>query len=143
MLLAAAVFGALAAIFALIGVATPGWPSSDVSYRIQLFNCGGLCKYSYTAAGVLLIIAIVILVISSVIIILFLRKFISNPTDRMKGPLFFFLIIAGVFIVSSYSRAVDGVYYSYHLSVSAGIMTFFSAIFFTYWVGRNSVSPVA
>ncbi len=142
MLLAAAVCAALAAIFALIGVATPGWRSGSGS-EVQLFNCGTQCNYNSIAAGVLLIIAIVILVVSSLIIILFLRKFISNPTDRMKGPLLSSLLIAGIFIVSAYSRPVDGGYYSYHLSVTAGTMTFFSAIFFTYWVGRNSVSPLA
>jgi hypothetical protein len=142
MLLATAVLGTLATFFAIVGVGAPGWPrlsGSPVSSanRTSLLSSNNIS--GYTSAGVLLIIAIVILIIASLLTFMFLREFINDSSDRIKGLLLFFFVLAGIFIMSAYSRAVSIDFYSYHLSVVAGILNFISIIFFTYWLGRTSV----
>jgi hypothetical protein len=138
MLSATTILGALAALFAIIGVATPGWPYN----KNQLLGCGATCDYNYTAAGVLLIIAIVFLIIAGLLAVMFLQRYIASPADRIKALALALLVIAVIFIVSAYSCTLyrqNYNYYSYHLTVTAGILAFLSTIFFTYWIGRTSV----
>lgn len=136
MLLVTAVFGALAILFAIIGVATEGWPST----KTQLFRLGNVGGYNYTAAGVLLIIGIVFTAIAILLAILFLTQFISSSADRIKGLALALLVLAGIFIVAAYSRAVFTDFYSYHLAVTSGTLVFVSTIFFTYWIGHTSIT---
>jgi hypothetical protein len=141
MLSATIILGALAALFAIIGVATPGWPFSNN----PLFGCGARCSYNSTAAGVLLIIAIVFLVAAGLLTVMFLQKYIASTADRIKAVTLALLVIAVIFIVSAYSCALyngNANFYSYHLTVTAGILAFLSTMFFTYWLGRVSV-PVS
>jgi len=136
MLLATVIFGTVATFFAIIGVASSGWPPN----KVALFNWNNRNGFNYASAGVLLVIAIVILIIAILFTILFQREFIKEPSERIKGLLLACFVLAGIFMIAGYSRAVLIGFYSYHLSVIAGILTFFSAIFFTYWLGRTSVA---
>jgi membrane protease YdiL (CAAX protease family) len=135
MLLATAVLGALAILFAIIGVATRAWPIGTIA----LFNCGNQCDYRHTAAGVLLIIAIVALAIASILTIMFLRRLISHFSDRIKAFVLSLIVLSGILIVTAYSITLPNAYYSYHLAVTAGILVFLSAISFTYFCGHTSV----
>lgn len=137
MLLATIVSAALALLFAIIGVATPGWPSTNT----RLFDCSG-CPYNSTAIGVLLIIAIIFLFIAGVVAILFLQRILQRSLDLIKLLVLVLLLISGIFIVAAYSTVfhIKGTnVYSYHLAVTAGVLTFLSALFFSYFMGRTSV----
>jgi len=136
MLLAAAVLGTLATLFAIIGVATRAWTGSNIG----LFNLVSNSERNFTAAGVLLIIAIVILAIAILFTVMFLKRLINKSSDKIKFLVLALFILAVIFIVSAYSRAVAISLYSYHLTVTAGALAFLSTIFFTYWLGRASVT---
>ena len=136
-LLATIVLAGLALFFAIIGVATPGWVDKS-----RLFNCGESCPNNNISAGALLIIAIIFLFVCVLVAVMILQRFIDSSADLIKFLLLFLLLISGIFIVAAYSSVFllkDSNNYSYHLSVTAGVLTFVSALFFSYYVGRTSV----
>ncbi|CAF1127760.1 unnamed protein product [Adineta steineri] len=136
-LLISIVLAAVGILFTIIGVATPGWAGS-----INLFRCGSRCPLNYTAAGVLLLLAILFLVIAIVFTLMFWRGMISNSSDIIKNIVLFLFLLAAIFITVAYSRAMPSGLYSYHIAVTAGNLVFLSALAFTYWLGRTSVTYV-
>ena len=138
MLSATIILAALAILFAIIGVATPGWPFGNFS----LLTCGINCSYDVKAAGALLIIAIIFLFIAGLLAIMFLQRYVQNTNDKIKVATLALLVISVIFIVAAYSCPLykqSASYYSYHLAVTAGILASLSTMFFTYWLGRRSV----
>lgn len=136
MLLIAACFGAVAALFTIIGVSAPGWNSSG---NLALFKCRGNCS-AYTAAGVLLIIAIVFLAMAIALTVMVARRIIAHPTAPLKSIILSLFILAAIVIVVAYSRAL--VYaqgYSYQLTAIASIFTFVSSLIVSYWIGRTHI----
>ncbi|UJR27082.1 hypothetical protein I4U23_008384 [Adineta vaga] len=131
-LLLSSILAGIATILTIIGVSTNGWPGRQQLFAYHTSNL--------TAAGVLLIISIFFLAISIVFMLMFWRGMISNASDKVKSVVLVFLIIASIFIVIAYSRPASKEFFSYHLSVSGGILAFLSAIIFTYWLGRTSVT---
>lgn len=130
-LLVSLVLGALALLFTIIGTAIPYW--------------GGVGVFNFnTGTGALLIIAIVLLMVAVVFTAMFWRGIISNASDMIKYVVLALFIISGIFIVAAYSQAVPYsiLVYSYHLTVTAGILTFLSLMCFSFWAGRTSV-PIA
>jgi hypothetical protein len=126
-LLTAAVFGCFAILFTIIGVATPGWGGR------QLLNCGSNCATgSPTGAGILLMIAIVALMIAVIFTLLFARQLFAN-SELIKGIVLALFVFAAIFIIVAYS-SVDHKTYGYRLTVTASILSFLSAIVFTYWL---------
>jgi len=138
MLLGSGIFAALAALFSIIAVATPGWSGCHTG----IFSCG---KY-YTATGALLIISIIMLTIIFLCIAMFFRGILSNTADKIKIVVVLLLFLSGIFIVSGYSSPLhDGEVsriYSYHLAVAAGIFTYISTILFTFYAGHTSVRNI-
>lgn len=136
-LLATIASAALALLFAIIGVAAPGWLGGA-----RLFNCGVSCPNNNIAAGVLLIIAIVFLFLSVVAAVILRLRYAENQADFIKFVVLFLLFIASIFIVAAYSSVylIKGYKnYSYHLSTTAGVLAFLSTLFFSYYMGRSSV----
>ena len=135
-LLIAAGLTALSLLFTIISVSAPGWGfASDGT----LFKCqsGSDCS-RLNGAGVLLIIAIIFLAISIVLLLILARGIISMPTNSLKSLLIVFLVLAAIFIVSGYSRALIALnVYSYQLAVAAAIFTFLSGMIVSYWAGRS------
>lgn len=138
MLLATIVCGIFAVFFAIIGVATDGWRNPFNDNKTQLFPWGNQLEHNYTATGILLIISIVMTAIATLCTIMFLLEFINNSANRIKAFVLFLFVLSGILIAAAYSRAVATRFYSYHMSVTAGTLTFLSMIFFTYWIGYNS-----
>ena len=139
MLLGSGIFAALAALFSIIAVATPGWSGCHTG----IFSCG---KY-YTATGALLIISIIMLTIIFLCIAMFFRGILSNTADKIKIVVVLVLFLSGIFIVSGYSsplhnKDVFSTIYSYHLAVAAGIFTYISTILFTFYAGHTSVRNI-
>jgi hypothetical protein len=131
MLLASAILGGLAIILTIIGVGAPGWNGQG------LFNCGSNCPTGSTGAGVLLIISILALTVAVAFAVLFLR--FGNPTETVKGVILGLFTFSAILIVIAYS-SVTHTTYSYYLTVTAGILSFLSAITFTYWLDRNDIT---
>ena len=134
MLLTTVFLTVFAAIFTIIGVATDSWPDSTGGLFVR-----GKTDRNYTAAGVLLILAILMLVPASVLVTGFFLRLINTTADRLKALILFLIFVAGIFIVTAYSRTIHNRWYSYHITVTAGALTFISTIFLTYWIGRTSV----
>ena len=123
---------AVATLLAIIGVSTDGWPGSK-----QLF------KYHWsdtTAAGVLLLISIVLLALAALFTVMFWRGIISNAADRMKSLILVFLISAAILITVAYVHPFHAKQFSLHLSVAASVLAFLSAVMFSFWLGRTSMT---
>ena len=130
-------FGCIALFFTILGVSTPGWGGD-----YTLFGCS-TCGGRAIAIGVLLIFVMFILMIAVSLIVLIARRRINNPSPLLRISVLALLIVATIFTIIAYSQALSSIaFYSYHVTVTAGVFAYISTICFAYWAGSTSTSNV-
>ncbi|CAF1364769.1 unnamed protein product [Didymodactylos carnosus] len=127
LLLIIALISAIAALLCVIGLATPNWAWSSLTWY------GLWCTGCSHTSGALAIIAFLLLLISVVLLILLAIKILPNGINFLP---FIILFIASIFSLASFaSYYVNSSYYSYNLVVAAHFFTYTSAVLLAFWLG--------
>lgn len=120
----------IAALFTLIGLATPKWLSSGFG----LWNCKHVCS---TSSAILTILALLFLVTAVVLLVLLLLRLFPRYFRLLPLAL---LAIATLFLLIStanYLRHFGIVSYSFELVVTAHALAFIASIMVAFWLGTT------
>ena len=130
-LIGTTIITSVAALFTLIGLATPKWLKSE---GLGLWNCHRVCSTSTATLTILALLFLVAAVIFLVILILrsLPRSFRILPVILLFMATLFLLISPAIYL-----RRFHKVGYSYELIVTAHAFAFIGSVVLAFWLGTT------
>ena len=124
------IIAGVAALFTLIGLATPKWLSNGFG----LWNCKHVCS---TSTATLTILALLFLVAAVVLLVLLLLRLFSRSFRILPVALLFIATLFLLISTANYLRHFGLVGYSYELVVTAHALAFIASMILAFWFGTT------